>query len=136
MHIAYFDESGDDGFPSFSSPLFALSATYLHYLNWRPVFEQILEFRRQLKTDTGFPVKVELHAKYFLLNKNPYRQFGFADADRVRVISAFCDLVASLELKFVNVVIVKPRILMKDYNVLDWALKMSIQRIENDLDHC
>lgn len=134
MHIAYFDESGDDGFPSFSSPLFALSASYLHYLNWRPVFEQILEFRRQLKTDTGLPVKVELHAKYFLLNKNPYRAFGFADSDRVRVISAFCDLIASLDLKFVNVVIVKPRILMKEYNVLDWALKMSIQRIENDLD--
>jgi uncharacterized protein DUF3800 len=134
MHIAYFDESGDDGFPSYSSPLFALSASYLHYLNWKPAFDQILEFRRQLKKDVGLPVKLEIHAKYFLLNKNPYRQFGFTDADRIRVISAFCDLIASLELKYVNAVIVKPRILMKDYNVLDWALKMSIQRIENDLD--
>ncbi len=134
MHLAYIDESGDDGFPSYSSPLFALSASYLHYLNWKAVFEQILEFRRQLKREIGLPVKLEVHAKYFLLNKNPYRQFGIADADRIRVISAFCDLVSSLELKFVNAVIVKPRILRQDYNVLDWALRMSIQRIENDLD--
>jgi Protein of unknown function (DUF3800) len=134
MHIAYFDESGDDGFPSYSSPLFALSASYLHYLNWKPAFEQILEFRRELKKTLGVPVKLEIHAKYFLLNKNPYKQFGFSDADRIRAISAFCDLIASLELKLVNAVIVKPRVLARDYNVLDWALKMSIQRIENDLD--
>jgi hypothetical protein len=25
MHIAYYDEAGDDGFPKYSSPLFVLS---------------------------------------------------------------------------------------------------------------
>lgn len=78
-----------------SSPLFALSAGYLHYLNWRAAFEQILEFRRQLKREMGLPVKLEFHAKYFLLNKNPYRPFGFPDAERIAVMSAFCDLIAS-----------------------------------------
>lgn len=28
MYIAYYDESGDDGFPAYSSPLFVLTALY------------------------------------------------------------------------------------------------------------
>jgi len=134
MHLAYFDESGDDGFPAYSSPLFALSCCYLHYLNWKPTFESILEFRRRLKTDFGFPVKLELHTRDFLLNKNPYRDLRISDADRVQIVSAFCELIAQLNVKIVNAVIVKPRITGQTYNVLDWALKMSIQRLENDLD--
>jgi hypothetical protein len=35
-------------------------------------------------------VKLELHAKYFLLNKHPYRDLGFSDSERVKVTSAFC----------------------------------------------
>jgi hypothetical protein len=134
MHLAYFDESGDDGFPAYSSPLFALTCCYLHYLRWKPTFEEILELRRELKRDFGLPVKSELHTRDFLLNKNPYRQLQIPDTDRVTIISRFCDRIATLDLKIVNAVIVKPRINSKGYDVLDWALKMSIQRIENDLD--
>jgi hypothetical protein len=49
MYIAYYDESGDDGYPKKSSPLFVLSAIYLHYLNWKDIFKNISEFRKQLK---------------------------------------------------------------------------------------
>jgi hypothetical protein len=134
MHIAYFDESGDDGFPVYSSPLFALSACYLHYLDWKPNFEALLAFRRQLKQEYGLPVKLEVHARFFLLNKNPYRQFAFSNADRIAMVGKFCRFVATLRVRFVNALIVKPRILMRDYEILDWALKATIQRIENDLN--
>lgn len=134
MHLAYFDESGDDGFPKYSSPLFALSCCYLHYLNWKPTFEALLEFRRSLKADFGFPVKVEFHTRDFLLNKNPYRNLGFPDTTRVEIVSRFCRLVGALDLKIVNTVIVKPRITSSSYDVLDWALTMAIQRVENDLN--
>jgi hypothetical protein len=134
MHLAYFDESGDDGFPRYSSPLFALACCYLHYLQWKSAFDAILSLRRELRNDFGLPVKVEIHTKDFLLNKNPYRALGLPDNDRVEIISRFCALIATLDLKIVNTVIVKPRITHAGYDVLDWALKMSIQRIENDLD--
>lgn len=134
MRLAYFDETGDDGHPQTSSPLFALTALYLHYLDWRPVFDRIRDFRRNLRAGYGIPVKVEFHAKPFLLNKNPYRDLGLSEADRIAVVDGFCDLIATLPVKIINAVIVKPRIQSTTYNVLDWALKLVIQRIENDLD--
>ena len=72
MYIAYYDETGDDGYPKYSSPIFILTAVYTHYLDWKQAYEHIQNFRRQLKKDFNFPVKTELHTKYFLLNKNPY----------------------------------------------------------------
>jgi hypothetical protein len=133
MHIAYYDEAGDDGFPKRSSPLFVLTALYLHYLNWKPAFEQVHEFRRQLRAEFDLPVKLEMHTKYFLLGKDPYRNLQLPDADRLRIMSLFCDLIASLQVRIVNVAIVKPKIQKHDYEVLDTALKYSVQRIENDL---
>ncbi|MEA3296014.1 MAG: DUF3800 domain-containing protein [Patescibacteria group bacterium] len=134
MYIAYYDESGDDGYPKCSSPLFVLSAIYLHYLNWKDVFENISEFRKQLKKDFNLPIKMEFHTKYFILNKNPYRKLQISDDDRLLIIELFCELISNLEVSIINVVINKKNILSQDYNVLDNALKYSIQRIENDLN--
>jgi len=134
MQIAYYDESGDDGFPQYSSPFFVLTALYLHYLNWQPAFETIQNFRRDLKASFCFPMRLELHTKHFVLNKKPYGDLGISDANRIMMIDLFCDLIARLKVKIINVVIVKPKIRKPDYQVLDTALKYSIQRIENDLN--
>ena len=72
MRIAYCDESGDDGYPAYSSPLFVLSTTYIHYLSWQDAFQRIVDFRQQLKIDFDFPV-TRMYLKKFLLDKNPYR---------------------------------------------------------------
>ena len=134
MRIAYYDEAGDDGFPAFSSSFFVLSAIYLHYLKWRECFEAVQDFRRTLRGSYRLPFNLEFHAKYFLLNKNPYRQLGMPDQDRLQIVDLLCDLIASLDVRIVNVVIVKPRIRIPGYSVLDKALTYSIQRIENDLE--
>jgi hypothetical protein len=134
VHIAYFDESGDDGHPKTSSHLFVLSSCYLHYLNWRRNYDFVREFRRELRDSYGIPVKWELHARPFLLNKNPFRALSLSDTQRVEVISLFCDVIAQMDVRIVNVAIVKPRIRRADYDVLSRALTYSIQRIENDLD--
>ncbi len=134
MHIAYYDESGDDGYPMYSSPHFSLSTLYLHYLNWKTAFERIVDFRRKLSSEHAFPVKLELHTKHFILNKNPYRALRYSDTKRVRILDDFCGLVGSLTIKIVNISICKPRITNPQYRILDTALKYSIQRIENDLD--
>ena len=134
MHIVYYDESGDDGFPNYSSQFFVLTALYLHYLNWKPTFEAIRDFRRSLKSSFDIPIKIEMHTKQFLLNKNPYRAMGLSEQQRLDILGLFCDLIANLEVKVINVVIVKPRIKKNTYQVLDTALTYSVQRIENDLD--
>ena len=134
MFIAYYDESGDDGYPNYSSPLFVLTSLYLHYLSWRETYKNIIEFRQQLKTDFVIPVKLEMHTKHFLLNKKPFRNFDLSEDERILIIDLFCTLLSQLEIRIVNVVINKTSIQSSNYNVLDRALTYSIQRIENDLN--
>ncbi len=102
MFIVYYDESGDDGYPRYSSPLFILTALYLHHLNWKECYDIIKAFRKKLKEDYGLPVRMEMHAKYFLLNKKPYRLLNIPDDDRVNVFDLFCDLIAQLDIKFIK----------------------------------
>ena len=133
MKIAYIDESGDDGFPAFSSEYFVLSSLYLNHLNWQSTYSSLHSFRQQLKTSFGIPLKTEMHTRYFLLNKNPYNSYAISDNDRIQIIDNYCDLISGLDIKIINIVIVKPRIQKQDYQVLDMALSFLIQRIENDL---
>lgn len=133
MWLAYYDESGDDGYPRFSSPLFALSALYMHYTDWKADYQAIRDVRRQLKKSYGLPVKQEIHTKYLLLNKGPYKKLNLSDADRIAIVDACCHLIASLSAQAINVCIVKPRVKKTDYEVLRTALTYSVQRIENDL---
>lgn len=133
MYLLYYDESGDDGWPG-SAHLFVLSGLYLHEHKWRDVFAKLLNLRRQLKADFGLPVRVEMHAKPFLLNKSPYCDFQFDDQTRVRVVDRFCDVLANLPgVQIVNVVINKVNVRDQNYDVLDRALTYSVQRVENDL---
>lgn len=106
----------------------------MHYLQWRPNFDRIREFRRRLKTDFGFPVKLEMHTKYFVLGKKPYRSFALPEQDRIKVMDLFADLIGSLQVRIINVVIRKPDLPRNAAGVLDTALKFSVQRVENDLD--
>jgi len=67
------------------------------------------------------------------LDKNPYRQFGWDDEERIAILDLFCDLIGILDIRCVNVSIIKQNITQPPYPVLDKALTYSIQRIENDL---
>ncbi|HNR54201.1 MAG TPA: DUF3800 domain-containing protein [Flavobacteriales bacterium] len=132
MRIAYYDEAGDDGVPG-SSPVFVLGGMYMHYLHWQGNYDRIQRFRKHLKERYGFPVKLEIHSKELLLNKNPYRDFGITDEHRVAIIGECCDMIASLDARLLNIAIVKAHIRRADYPVLDKAVTYSVQRIENDL---
>lgn len=134
MYLCYYDESGDDGYPDYSSKLFVLSVVYMHHLNWKDNYESIHSFRKHLKEEFDIPVKWELKAKKFILNKNPYQSLGISAEQRLDIITQFCGFISGLKLKIINVVINKNKITGATYNVLDNALKYSIQRIENDLE--
>ena len=137
MIIAYYDESGDDGFPAYSSKLFVLTSLYFHHANWKEYYNGIYEFRRFLKGDFQFPLKMEMHARSFLLNKMPYKTLNFSDEKRLEIFGLYCSFISSLGsqgMHVINTVINKPAIKTSTYNVLDRALTYSIQRIENDLN--
>lgn len=133
MYLAYFDESGDDGFPKYSSKLFVLTSFYLHHQKWKENFELVKKLRAQLKKDFNFPVKTEFKARNFILNKNPYKRFNISDEKRKEMLKVISNFIPNLEIKFINVVIIKTKIERPDYNVFKNAVKYNIQRIENDL---
>lgn len=133
MYLVYYDESGDDGHPQTSTPIFVLTALYLHHLEWKATYKTLHDFRRDLSRTHGFPFSMELHTREFLLNKNPYRALQMSPERRVEIVKRFCGLVAALNVRIVNVAIDKKAIRNQEYAVLDKAFTYSIQRVENDL---
>jgi hypothetical protein len=133
MHVVYYDESGDDGFPAWSSPLFSLAAVYSPAADWRENFDNIATFKRQLAKDFNFPFQTELHTHELLLNKKPYRKLALDAASRVAIVTRYCQLAAQLSLRVITTVVVKPWIRAATFPVLDRALSYSVNRIENDL---
>jgi len=133
MYLAYFDESGDDGYPKYSSEIFVLTSCYLHHQKWQEVFNSIKEFRKQLKNDFGIPIKLEFKTREFILNKNPYKNFNITNENRKEILKIMADFLGNIDVKFINVVINKKKISGNDYPVLENAVKFNIQRIENDL---
>jgi len=132
MFIAYFDESGDDGYPRYSSELFVLTSVYLHYSNWQDCYQKIYDFRKSLRLTYRFPVKQEFHTREFIMDKFPYHG-KFTTAVRKKILFDFCSFAATLDVKVVSVVIDKQNIRRPTYHVLKNALTYNIQRIENDL---
>ena len=134
MFISYFDESGDDGFPEYSSPIFLLTSIYMPHTKWKSNYNRIVEGRKQLKVRYGFPIKLEFHTKHLLTDKKPYRQFGWSGEQRRGIIFDVFQIIADIDIKIINVAIIKQNIQIDEYNVLDRALTYNIQRIENDLE--
>ena len=133
MYLAYYDESGDDGYSNYYSMYFVLSALYLHHLDWEDTLDQMITFRRQLKSEYGLPISMEFHAGDFLKRKKPFTGFNLSTRDRLDIITSYCGAIASMKVRIVNVCIVKKLIRRPNYNVLDLTLRYSIQIIHNDL---
>jgi len=134
MKFCYYDESGDDGFPDYSSPLFVLTGVYFDHLEWKELHERVVELRRSLKERYGFPVKLEFHCNQFLLDKDPYRNLGYTHEQKIEIVSSICEFIGSLNLKIINILINKKAIEKFEFDVLKTALTYSIQRVENDLN--
>lgn len=134
MFISYFDESGDDGYPTYSSELFVLTSIYFHHSIWKENYRKIHEIRKELKENYGLPIKQEFHTKEFVVDKDPYHG-KYAAEVRKEILFKFLNSVKELDLKIISVVINKMKINRPAYDVLKNALTYNVQRIENDLNY-
>jgi len=132
MYIAYFDESGDDGYPSYSSQLFVMSVVYMHENQWKHNYEIIRTFRKFLKDTYDFPVKMEFHCKQLLQDKHPYHG-RYTAQQRKELLELHVKLISDLDIKIINVVIDKNKIANPDYDILKNAFTHSLENIENDM---
>lgn len=137
MFISYFDETGDDGYPEYSSEIFVLTSIYLYYQNWKDIYLKIYDFRKYLKEAYGFPTKLEFHTNKFMLNKKPFRIYGWDEKERIKIVKNFAEFISTLDMKSINVCIQKLKINSSNEkyykNVLGASLNFNAQRIENDI---
>lgn len=133
MFMMYVDESGDPGLAGSPCRYYVLSGLVVHELCWRPVLEQILEFRRRMHDAYGLKLREELHAAR-MINK-PGELVRIKRHDRLKIVRDFADQLAAIpHLNLINVVIDKEG---KDpsYEVFENAWKILIQRFEDTIAH-
>lgn len=133
MYISYFDESGDDGYPNYSSELFVLTSIYFHNSVWQENYSNLQKLRKFLSDKYDLPTKQEFHTKEFLTDKDPYHG-KYTPKQRKEILTWYCKAIAKLDLKIISVVIDKKKINRPQYDVLKNALTYNVQRIENDLN--
>ncbi len=139
MKLVYCDESGDPGKPPRSqTPIFIHTFLYLNSSDWREVFHEIYKFRQQMKTDFNLPVRLEFHARNFILNKSPYTRLNLSNASRIKIFEQFTLLIKKLsineKIQCISTAIVKSRIGNdSDYSIFYQSLTYGLTRIDTNI---
>ncbi len=133
MYLMYVDESGDSGLVKSPTRYFALSGLILHELRWRDTLNELIAFRRSLRTNYGLKLREEFHAAKLI--NDPGELVRIKRHNRLAMIKSFADFLASqADLNIINIIVdklTKPT----DYNVFTNAWKALIQRFENTVSH-
>ena len=112
MYLMYVDESGDCGMPADGSPsrLFCLTGIVVHELSWLTTIDEILKFRRWLKSRYKIYLETELHAAE-MINKPSKLDASLQQLkkhQRLAVIRHFADTIATLrDINIISVVVDK-----------------------------
>ena len=133
MYLLYVDESGDTGHVNSPTNHFVLSAIVFHEDKWLDILDNLIGFRRYLKSRYGLAMKEEIHASEWL-NKNPKLKANIPKHDRLDILKKclkWLDLrnVISIYTVCCN----KPTNRAKD--IFDYSWKVLIQRFDNTLAH-
>ena len=133
MHIMYIDESGDTGIKGSPSRYFALSGLVIHELRWGTYLNQLIEFRRRLRTKLHLKLREEIHSSHLL--EKPKALGRLPKQDRLAIIRMFADELATMnDLSVINVLVDKEG-KSPDYDVFDNAWGALLQRFENTIGY-
>jgi hypothetical protein len=138
MYLMYVDESGDCGKPSDGSPCryFCLSGVVVHELRWLDTINEILNFRRWLRTKYGVFLEAEIHAAEMISKPSkldPTLQ-RLSKHERLAIVRQFADKIATLsELRIINVIVDKHGKVPDKEEVFRWAWYSLFQRFENTI---
>lgn len=130
MFFAYVDESGDAG--AGGSRTYTLGAVLVEAVRWPSVFDDVIDYRRFLRTRFGVPVRAEVKANHLLRNAGAFRPLGLSEHARFAIYRGHMRLQAKLGLLAFAVVIDKPDLLIRQGPVdpRDVAWEYLLQRLE------
>ncbi len=132
MYLVYLDESGDTGKVNSPSKHFFLSALVIHETAWFDFLDDLVLFRKYLKSEFGLRLKEEIHASEYISGRNP--TIGGIDRnDRLLILKNCLDwLNTRKDLSIITTHIYKN---VHKSDVFESAWKCLIQRIENTIQH-
>ena len=132
MYFAYIDESGNSGpLAGGGTRTYSLGCVLVKADLWPTIFDDLIEFRRFLKTRFGVPVRAEIKANYLLQNHGPFRQHPLSERARFAIYRGLMRLQPKLQLKTFAVVIDKAGAAAKSTsNPRDIAWEWLLQRLE------
>jgi Protein of unknown function (DUF3800) len=130
MYLMYVDESGDPGLVGSPTQHFVLSGMVMHELRWREFIEQILAFRRRMKSTYGLGVRDEIHAAEFIRSSG---SIHLPRNIRFLILRHFAVELARMNWLSITNVVVDKNGKPPEYDVFENAWKVLFQRFENTL---
>jgi hypothetical protein len=131
MYLMYVDETGDSGLHNSPTSYFGLSGLVVHESDWRRFINDLVAFRKTLRSTYGLPVRAEIHAAEFMSK----RVHGLEKFERLAILRNTLDELAKLNYISVKNVIVHKVGKPPDYDVFLKAWQTLFQRFENTLSY-
>jgi hypothetical protein len=131
VYVAYVDESGDDGIRGSRS--YALGCVLVESSHWASTFDQLIAFRRFVRSRYRVPVRAELKANYLLRNGGPLRDNPLSERARFSLYRGMIRLQPKLGMSTFAVVVDKAEVVTKfagSRASSDIAWEYLLQRLE------
>jgi hypothetical protein len=133
MFLAYVDDSGNSGPPPGGSLTYSLGCVLVEGKRWPQVFDELIDFRRYLRSAHGIPVRAELKANYLIRNGGPHlRANPLSEHARFRIYRGFMRLQKKLDLNVFAIVVDKHKLVQQrpgtDPRPIAW--EYLLQRLE------
>jgi hypothetical protein len=127
----YVDESGDIGLNNSPTRYFVLCGLVVHELRWAQYLDELVSFRRSLKTTFGLKLREELHASHLI--NTPGELKRIPKHQRLEILRLAASKIGAMpEFSLVSIVVDKGG-KKPGYDVFEHAWRALIQRFENTL---
>ncbi len=137
MLLAYIDESGNTGpVPAGGSLTYALGCVLVDADQWPDAFDELLDFRRRIRTKFGVPMRAEVKANYLLRNSGDLRPLALGPGARRVIYRAHLESLSTLPARAFAVVVDKrSRTNAAPDAIFDLAWEALLQRLERTSSH-
>lgn len=131
MLLAYIDESGNTGDPNAGGTVtYTLGCVLIDADRWPAAFDELLDFRRRLKTTFGIPMRAEIKANYLLRNSGDIRHLGLGPGARRVIYRAHMQVLRDLPARAFAVVVDKRTQQLAPAGYFDLGWEGLLQRLE------
>jgi hypothetical protein len=136
----YVDESGDTGLSALSpTSYFALSGLVVHESRWRDFLNQLIAFRKTIRSAYALPVRAEIHSAPFINGRVRAVGGSFVSRpDKLAILRNALDEMAKMNFISITTVIVNKTTKITrspPYDVFESAWSTLFQRFENTMVH-